>query len=76
MVNFTNYKEFQQYIETNYPNEEDQIVIENFISYYINKYRKLRCCEITYKESIEYDITGELHSLGLIGYELSINKYI
>jgi hypothetical protein len=38
MVEFQNYKEYLLYMENNY-DEEDQITIENFISYYMNKYR-------------------------------------
>lgn len=39
MDNFQTYSEFLNYIEINY-DEEQQIIIENFISYYINEYRK------------------------------------
>ena len=38
MNNFETYSEFFNYIESNYE-EEQIIIIENFMSYYINKYR-------------------------------------
>jgi hypothetical protein len=52
-------------------NEEDQITIENFISYYINIFNGFgkANCEITYKESLNNDKTGELHNFALIGFE-------
>ena len=39
MDNFQTYSQFLNYIENNYK-EEQQIIIKNFISYYINKYIK------------------------------------
>jgi hypothetical protein len=39
MDNFETYSEFLYYIDKNY-DEEQNIIIENFMSYYINKYRK------------------------------------
>jgi hypothetical protein len=50
---------------------EQQITIENFMSYYINKYRGFgkRNCKYTYDNELKSDTTGELHKLALIGFE-------
>ena len=40
MDKFQSYSQFLNYIKSNY-DEEQLITIENFISYYINEYRKL-----------------------------------
>ena len=50
---------------------EQQITIENFMSYYINKYRGFgkRNCKYTYNNELKSDTTGELHKLALIGFE-------
>ncbi len=70
MDKFENYKEFLNYIENNYE-EEEQLIIEDFMSYYINKYRGFgkKNCEETYKDNLNEDKTGELHKLALIGFE-------
>ena len=39
MDNFQSFSQFLDYIERNYE-EEQQIIIENFMSYYINEYRR------------------------------------
>lgn len=70
MNNFKTYKEFLEYIENNY-GEKEQLIIEDFISYYINQYRgygKYNCKQ-TYKENLLNDSSGELHKMGLIGFE-------
>ena len=53
MDNFQTYSEFLNYIEINY-DEEQQIIIENFISYYINEYRKFGKynCKHTYDDDL------------------------
>ena len=68
--NFQTYSQFLNYIKSNY-DEEQQIIIENFISYYINEYRKFRKynCKDTYDDDLKSDTTGELHKLGLIGFK-------
>ena len=50
---------------------EQQITIENFMSYYINKYRGFgkHNCKYTYDNELKSDTTGELHKLALIGFE-------
>jgi hypothetical protein len=70
MDNFQSYSHFLNYIESNY-DEEQQIIIENFISYYINEYRKFGKynCKYTYDDDLKSDATGELHKLGVIGFE-------
>jgi len=40
MEQFQNYNEYLVYMDKNY-DEEEQLIIEDFISYYINKYRGL-----------------------------------
>jgi hypothetical protein len=69
MDNFQTFSQFLNYIENNY-DEEQQIIIENFMSYYINEYRnfgKYNCKHI-YDEDLQNDKTGELHKLALIGF--------
>ena len=70
MDNFQSYSQFLNYIESNY-DEEQLITIENFISYYINEYRKFGKynCKDTYDDDLKSDTTGELHKLGVIGFE-------
>jgi hypothetical protein len=70
MNSFQTYIQFLNYIEINY-DEEQQIIIENFISYYINEYRKFGKynCKNTYDDGLKSDTTGELHNLGCIGFE-------
>ena len=50
---------------------KQQISIENFMSYYINKYKGFgkRNCKYTYDNELKSDKTGELHKLALIGFE-------
>ena len=69
MDNFQSYKQFLNYIESKY-DEEQQIIIENFISYYMNEYRKFGKynCKSTYDEDLKSDVVGELHKLGVIGF--------
>jgi hypothetical protein len=70
MDTFQTYSQFLNYIEHTF-DEEQQITIENFISYYMNEYRKLGKynCKSTYEESLKSDTTGELHRLGVVGFE-------
>ena len=70
MENFQTFSQFLKYIESNYE-EEEQIIIENFMSYYINDYRKFGKynCKYEYEEDLKNDKTGELHKLALIGFE-------
>jgi hypothetical protein len=70
MDTFQTFSSFLDYIDRNY-DEEQNIIIENFMSYYINKYRGVgrHNCEYTYNEGLESDTTGELHKLALIGFE-------
>jgi hypothetical protein len=70
MEKFETFKELSDYIENNY-GEEEQIIIDDFISYYLNEYRGFgkHNCQFTYKENIQNDETGELHKLALIGFE-------
>ena len=67
-----NFKTFSQFL--NYMRSYDmkqQISIENFMSYYINKYKGFgkRNCKYTYDNELKSDKTGELHKLALIGFE-------
>lgn len=70
MYNFQTFSQFLNYIESNYE-EEQQIIIENFMSYYINEYRGFGKydCKYTYDDDLKNDKTGELHKLALIGFE-------
>ena len=72
MNNFQTFSEFLDYIEKNY-DEEQNIIIENFMAYYINKYRKKYNDEDLYKTDLKDDTTGELHKLALIGFEFEKN---
>ena len=70
MEHYENYTQFLVSLENKY-SEEQQLIIEDFISYYINEYRGFGChnCKNTYRENRIQDTTGELHSLGRIGFE-------
>jgi hypothetical protein len=72
MNNFQTFSEFLDYIEKNY-DEEQNIIIENFMAYYINKYRKKYNDEDLYKTDLKDDTTGVLHKLALIGFEFEKN---
>ena len=72
MNNFQTFSEFLDYIEKNY-DEEQNIIIENFMAYYINKYRKKYNDEDLYKTDLKDDTTGELHKLAVIGFEFEKN---
>jgi hypothetical protein len=60
-------------MEINY-NEEEQITIENFISYYMNKYTGFgrHNCEYTYHEDLQNNTSGKLHAFALIGDRKSV----
>lgn len=70
METFRSLKQLLLYIENNYE-EEDQLIIEDFMSYYINGFRGFgkRNCERTYQDNLQRDPTGELHKLALIGFD-------
>ncbi len=72
MDNFQTFSQFLDYIENNYE-EEQIIIIENFMAYYINKYRKKYNDEDLYKADLKDDTTGELHKLALTGFEFEKN---
>ena len=72
MNNFLTFSEFLDYIEKNY-DEEQNIIIENFMAYYINKYRKKYNDEDLYKADLKDDAIGELHKLALIGFDFEKN---
>jgi hypothetical protein len=66
------FKTFSQFLNCMRSYDVDQqITIENFMSYYINKYRGFgkRNCKYTYDNELKNDTTGELHKLALIGFE-------
>ena len=69
MDNFKTYSEFLNYMRSY--DQEKQITIENFMSYYINEYRGFgkHNCKYTYNNELKNDTTGELHKLALIGFE-------
>lgn len=75
MEHFKTLKELLNYIETNYE-EEEQLIIEDFMSYYINEYRGFggHNCKHTYRSNLHSDKTGELHKLALIGFEFEKMK--
>jgi hypothetical protein len=70
MNSFKTFSEFLNYIESNYE-EEQLIIIENFMSYYINQYRGFGKynCKNEYDDDLKIDKTGDLHKLALIGFE-------
>ena len=76
MVEFKHYNEYQNYLDDNY-DEEEQITIENFISYYMNKLRGFghHNCEYTYQDELNNDINSKLHKLAIIGFNLLKKNY-
>jgi hypothetical protein len=76
MNSFQSYSQFLNYIESNYE-EEEQLIIEDFMSYYINEYTGLgrHNCKYTYDEALKNDKTGELHKLSLIGFEFEKKRH-
>lgn len=76
MEQFQNYKEYLIYMENNY-DEEEQLIIEDFMSYYINQYRGFGHvnCETTHQENLQIDIDGHLHKFALIGFEFEKKKH-
>jgi hypothetical protein len=63
-------------MENNY-DEEEQIIIENFMSYYINKYKGFgkQNCEYTYQDDLITDTSGKLHKFALIGFDFEKKIY-
>ena len=59
MEQFQSYNQYLVYMDQNY-DEEEQLIIEDFISYYINKYRGFghHNCEDTYQDNIRHDTNG------------------
>lgn len=76
-MKFDTYTQLLLYIEEKYT-EDEQIIIENLISYYINEFKGFgkHNCQYTYKESLSFDKTGELHKLALLGVEFEKRKII
>jgi hypothetical protein len=76
MIEFKDYAEYLRYMENNY-DEEEQITIENFISYYSNKLRGFGHynCEEAYQDELKNDINGKLHQFAIIGFEFEKKKY-
>jgi len=70
MNKFQTFTQFLKFIENNF-DEEEQIIIEDFMSYYINEYRGFGKynCKYTYEDNLKYDTTGKLHNIALIGFE-------
>ena len=70
MAQFENFRQFLVYMENNY-DEEQQLIIEGFMSYYINEYNGYgkQNCRQSYEEDLHNDTTGELHRFALIGFE-------
>ena len=70
MDHFHNYRDFLDYMYSHF-DEEQQITIENFMSYYINEYRGFgnKNCREELDEEIKNDKNGVLHKFALIGFE-------
>lgn len=76
MLEFRNYKEYQRYMDDNY-DEEQQVTIENFISYYMNQLNGFghHNCQAAYQDELNNDIHGKLHEFALIGFHLLKENY-
>ena len=76
MVEYKDYTKYQNDMDNNY-DEEEQIIIENFISYYMNKLRGFghHNCEYTYQDELKMDINGKLHEFAMIGFNLLKKNY-
>jgi len=74
MTEFRDYKEYLLYMDRNY-DEEEQITIENFISYYMNKHNGFGHlnCEAEYQDALKNDTTGKLHEFAMIGFNFEKN---
>jgi hypothetical protein len=70
MEEFKTFTDFLFYVENNYE-EEQKIIIEGLMAYYINEYRGFvkYNCKITYQDNLNNDITGKLHKMALIGFD-------
>lgn len=71
MLQFADYKHYQRYLDDNF-DEEQQLTIENFISYYMNILKGFRNhnCLSTYENELKNDTHGNLHQISIIGYNL------
>lgn len=58
--------------------EEEQLIIEGFVSYYSNQLRGFgkHNDQQLYEENIKLDTDGSLHAIALIGFEMEKEKYI
>lgn len=76
MNQFKNYTQYLIVMENNY-NEEEKLIIEGFISYYMNQYTGFgyHNCESKHKENIKIDADGGLHKFALIGVEFEKRLY-
>jgi hypothetical protein len=76
MAEFKDYNDYQNYMDNNY-DEEEQITIENFISYYMNKLRGFghHNCEHTFQDELKSDSNGKLHEFSIIGFNLLKKNY-
>ena len=72
---FQDYRAYQVYMDNNY-DEEQQITIENFISYYMNKHNGLghHNCESSYQDELTGDTHGKLHEFAMIGFHLLLKN--
>lgn len=74
---FDNLSDYWTYINMSY-SEEEQLIIESFISYYSNQMRGFdnQNDQELYQENIKLDTNGSLQLIALVGFEMEKEKYI
>ena len=73
---FESYSDLWHFVLENF-DQADQLVVEYFITYYMNEYKGLtnKNSPVTFGQCKRYDVTGKLHKFGLMGFEFEKKIY-
>lgn len=73
---FNTYSDLWHFVLDNF-DQADQLVIEYFITYYMNEYKGLgeKNSPLTFHQCKRYDATGKLHHFALMGFEFEKKIY-